>query len=324
MNSLDNKKKFIITIDTEGDNLWSWNYGDNITSRNAKFLPRFQELCDEFGFKPVYLTNYEMAMDTDFVSMASEALNRGACEIGMHLHAVNNPPIVNNPAVAYPNNFPYLIEYQEKIIEEKIAYITKLLEDKFERKMVTHRAGRWALNKTYENLLIKYGYKIDCSVTPGINWSSAKGISEGSKGSDYSHSPNKPYYLDDDKNLLEIPVTIRHYRKGFLKSYKIIEILKYVKHIIYGQDFWLRPTGNNLDQLLYLLDEEYKSNESDYIMFMLHSSEFMPGGSPTFPNNESIEKLYEHMRILFEVATQYYRGVTLQEYYNYKFNNSKE
>ena len=53
-------KKFIITIDTEGDNLWEWKFGDAITTENVKYLPRFQNLCNDFGFKPVWLTNYEI------------------------------------------------------------------------------------------------------------------------------------------------------------------------------------------------------------------------------------------------------------------------
>lgn len=52
---------FLITIDTEGDNLWQKH--DSITTENARYLPRFQQLCEKYGFKPVYLTNYEMAID---------------------------------------------------------------------------------------------------------------------------------------------------------------------------------------------------------------------------------------------------------------------
>ena len=46
---------FIITIDTEGDNLWA--RPREITTRNAAYLPRFQALCETFRFKPVYLVN---------------------------------------------------------------------------------------------------------------------------------------------------------------------------------------------------------------------------------------------------------------------------
>lgn len=307
------KKSFIITIDTEGDNLWRWKYGDSITSHNAEYLERFQNLCETFGFKPVYLTNYEMAIDKHFVELAKRSLKKGTCEIGMHLHAVNNPPIGNNPNVDFPSNFPYLIEYSDEIMEKKIEYQTKLLEDTFEKKIISHRAGRWAMDKRYERLLIKYGYKIDCSVTPGIDWSDTKGISKGSKGSDYTRCPSKPYFLDDNKRLLEIPVSIRHIRKGFIKRIGIVETLRWVKHSTLGQDFWLRPTGYNLNEMKYLLRKLYESDD-DYIMFMLHSSELMPGGSPTFSTIESIEKLYDDILKVFKEASAYYEGKTLQEY----------
>lgn len=52
-------KYFIITVDTEGDNLWNWKEGKEITTQNAKAIPKFQELCERFKFKPVYLINYE-------------------------------------------------------------------------------------------------------------------------------------------------------------------------------------------------------------------------------------------------------------------------
>ncbi|MGH8641475.1 MAG: deacetylase, partial [Burkholderiales bacterium] len=76
---------FIITIDTEGDDLWA--RPREITTRNAEYLPRFQSLCERFGFKPVYLTNYEMAMSDVFVAFGRDVAARGAGEIGMHLHA---------------------------------------------------------------------------------------------------------------------------------------------------------------------------------------------------------------------------------------------
>src|SRR5688500_9865571 len=82
---------FVITIDTEGDDLWA--APREVTSRNADHLPHFQSLCERYGFKPVYLTNYEMAMSGAFVEFASDAVARGTCEVGMHLHAWNSPPI---------------------------------------------------------------------------------------------------------------------------------------------------------------------------------------------------------------------------------------
>ncbi len=45
-------------------------------------------------------------------------------------------------------------------------------------------------------------------------------------------------------------------------------------------------------------------------------SALMPGGSPTFPTPESIEKVYADMEALFAAATEAgFAGMTLEEYY---------
>ena len=55
---------FLITIDTEGDDIWGRHA--TVTTENARYLPRFQDLCRKHGFKPTYLTNYEMAVDSRY------------------------------------------------------------------------------------------------------------------------------------------------------------------------------------------------------------------------------------------------------------------
>ncbi len=70
------KPAFLITIDTEGDNLWQKH--DSITmTENAKYLPRFQQLCEKYGFKPVYLTNYEIAIDPAYIEFAKDVIAAG-------------------------------------------------------------------------------------------------------------------------------------------------------------------------------------------------------------------------------------------------------
>ena len=86
------KKYFIITVDTEGDNCWGWKDGDPITTENVLQLPRFQNLVEKFYFKPVYLTNYEVAKDERFLKVFKQKQNEGLCEIGLHIHAWNTPP----------------------------------------------------------------------------------------------------------------------------------------------------------------------------------------------------------------------------------------
>ena len=51
-----------------------------------------------------------------------------------------------------------------------------------------------------------------------------------------------------------------------------------------------------------------------YLMFMIHSSELMAGGSPTFRTDESIERLYSDLEALFECVSKNYEGETIRNY----------
>ena len=78
---------------------------------------------------------------------------------------------------------------------------------------------------------------------------------------------------------------------------------------------WLRPNGHNLDAMLEILDWVLERNLR-CAEFMLHSSELMPGGSPTFPTAEHIETLYQHLEILFDRASARFRGRTMTQFYH--------
>ena len=304
-------KYFIITIDTEGDNLWSWKQGNKIKTDNTLFLQRFQLLAEQYGFKPVWLSNYEMLSDDRYIEFISKVVSNNAGELGMHLHAWSTPPEYTLPI--RHDNAPYLVEYPFEIMEEKISQITQYISDRTGVKPISHRAGRWAMDDKYYALLEKYGYTIDCSVTPHIDWSKSIGQTENGRGCDYSSYPEEPYFIG---NVLEIPVTVRQKKSLILNEKKSIHSLsRSIYHMLTGSTLWLRPDGKNLNELLYLV-KVIKNSNSDYLMFMIHSSELMPGGSPTFKNKEAIEKLYIDLKILFEKISENFQGCTLCEYYN--------
>ena len=308
-------KKFLITIDTEGDNLWDWREGMPIATENTRFLPRFQSLCEKYGMKPVYLSNYEMLSDPRFCAFAREKQGQGLCEVGMHLHAWNNPPFTEElpTRTDCPPGAAYLIEYGETAMEEKIQVMTALITEKMGVSPVSHRAGRWATDDRYFRLLQKYGYRIDCSVTPGMDWSGHPGKSPESKGSDYRQYPAKPYRIPDT-NLLEYPVTVYRDHKVYLPDHKTPRNLaRALVHAKRGNDLWLRPNGNNLRECLGVLERNAREG-ADYVMFMLHSSELMPGGSPTFRDEAAIGHLYWELEKIFAKARAMgYTGLTFRE-----------
>ncbi|MGJ0194158.1 deacetylase [Pantoea sp. RRHST58] len=308
---------FLITIDTEGDNLWR-NHR-TITTRNTAFLPRFQSLCERFGLKPTWLTNYEMAIDPAYVEFARDVIARNQGEVGMHLHAWNSPPEV--PLTDDDWRWqPYLIEYPDDVLRAKVVFMTQLLEETFQIKMRSHRAGRWAFDERYAAALTELGYLIDCSVTPRVNWRFNRGAPQGNGGTDYTHFPRHAYFIDPSdisrpghSPLLEVPMSIQ---------YKYSPLMSAFKQGIYklrGKQrspavYWLRPSGGNVASMKRVIEQSLAEGQ-DYVEFMLHSSEFMPDGSPTFKNEQDIERLYEDLEALFSWVGPRFKGRTLTEYH---------
>lgn len=297
-------KKFIITVDTEGDNLWKWSQGDEIQTENALFIPRFQELCEKYGFVPTYLTNYEMVMDERWVEYGSKKAKEGKCEIGMHIHAWNSPPYYDLEN-RYGGN-PYITEYPDDVMEAKIHELMKLLRECFKTEIVSARSGRWATNEKYFDLLKREGIIVDCSVTPQIDLSKIPGCSDNC-GNDYTFDPIQPFFLKN--GLLEVPMTtrfVRHASRGSIKHR--------LKTLMVGENMWLRAHTKSLEDLIKL-SKRVQKEKVDYLEFMIHSSELMPNGSPYFRNEDEIE-------LLFKVMEQYfiwlkkagYFGIALADY----------
>jgi len=311
---------FIITVDTEGDNEWA--RPNPITTRNAAYLPRFQALCEEFGFKPTWLTNYEMATSEEFVRFGRDAIARGTAEIGMHLHAWSSPPVRTLTHDDHKTH-PYLIEFPDEVMAEKVRFLTQLLEQTFQTKMISHRAGRWAFDARYAQILLDNGYRVDCSVTPHVSWRDHLGDPNGRGGSDYTDFPEMAYMLDlqdirrsGRSGLLEVPPTIMRSKVDRLAPwiYTMRRARGAVAKVLPPRVTWLRPTGENLAQMLGCVRAAIAQGRS-YVQFMIHSSELMPGGSPLFATPASIEHLYADLRALFVEIARHARGMTLQEFH---------
>ncbi|MFP6763822.1 MAG: hypothetical protein VB858_09390 [Planctomycetaceae bacterium] len=314
---------FLITIDTEGDNLWSGQR--TITTRNSHFLPRFQQLCERYGFQPTWLTNWEMVECPVYREFAADALARGQAEIGMHLHAWNNPPHSSLTEDDF-RRLPYLIQYSPAVMRRKIRAITDRLEDVFGTRMVSHRAGRWAFNSTYARLLVEHGYRVDCSVTPHVCWQHES--LQQPHSIDYRHFSEDAYFVDlddisresDRSLLLELPMTILKMQRPWPLQLAVAMASLHsfgnrVANRFVPTRWWLRPDGFNSERLLSILDVALEQKR-DYVEFMLHSSELMPGGSPRFNTEQKIERLYDDLERLFEKASQSFEGLTLAGYHN--------
>jgi hypothetical protein len=246
----------------------------------------------------------------------------------MHLHAWNSPPLI--PLTSDDFHYqPFLIEYPDAVMKEKIRTMTRLLENRFDRKMVSHRAGRWGFDGRYSAMLAQEGYGVDCSVTPGMDWRGIQGDPAGNGGSRYVDFPRGPYFLDPADisrpaagALLEVPMTVRPSRlyRRVRWAYRVPLLRRYANRISPGLG-WLCPVQPTLrvplSRNLELMLEVARASRSEgvsHLEFMMHSSELMPGGSPMFCGASDIECLYDYLEMLFEELAGWCGGVTLEEF----------
>ena len=302
------KKYFIITVDTEGDNIWSCLPKRNQLlfpeTQNAQYLQRFQQLCDKYQFYPTYFVDYEMANASEFIQLGREIRKKNCGEIGMHMHAFSTPPFYELTDLR-GRGLAFAGEYPSKVLFQKMEYMTKMLQDIFQIEILSHRGGRWYLDNRILKILDKLGYLVDCTVTPGINWQSTRGQTGRSRGSNYCRYRSNVYQVKES-NLWELPVTIINKKKINFASRDRLPIKV--------QNIWLRPNGKNLKDMIWLVNKIDRSRV-DYIEFMIHSSELMAGANPTFKTSKDIDQLYQQMDALFMyVKKKGYEGIGCSDY----------
>lgn len=302
------KKYFIITVDTEGDNVWAYKPLKSSLlipeTKNAYSLIRFQQLCEKYQFYPTYLVDYEMAKSPVFIELGRDILKRNTGEIGMHMHAFSTPPFYELGDMR-GRGLAFAGEYPQKVLFRKMEYMTKTLQDTFQVKISSHRGGRWYLDKKVLKILEQLEYSVDCTVTPGISWQSARGQTGASYGSNYKKNVAGPYQIRGTK-IWELPVTItKRLRFGIINKKNFSAEIK---------NIWMRPDGKNLDDMIWIVNKSRRM-PADYIEFMIHSSELMEGENPTFQTAKEIEILYKHMDILFaHLKKEGYEGIGSSNY----------
>ena len=302
--------EFIITIDTEGDN--QWDHGRDLTVENLKFVPRFQELCEKYQIKPVYLVTSEVCGDTYAKEIFTDYLLKDKAEIGAHLHSWTTPPFQEKDGYRFNDpNHAFATEFPEDLLTEKIKNLTNQIESSFGKRPLSFRSGRFGFNEKLARILADNSYLVDSSVTPYTSWAVHKGIPGGKGGSVFLDKTPYPYTYTFDKNsLLEIPVTILPTRfplnrnktiaKYYFRSVDNNIILKVFRKLFFSnQPLWLRPHRWMDIGLFDELVNEAIDLKLPYIVMMFHSSELMPGCSIYRTDNDSIEKLYDLLELFF-------------------------
>jgi hypothetical protein len=289
--------KLIISIDVEEDS-WKSYVSNDFSVRNVRKICDLQRIFDDVGVKPTYLIDFPVAVDKYCISLLREIYSGGNCEIGVHCHPWNTPPLKEgiDRSQTMLCNLPDNVQY------EKIRMLTHKVREGFDIDPASFRAGRWGYDKGITKSLLKLGYKVDSSVTPYIDWSRDFGPDFSSVGlRAFRHYASDCGDEVSGKHILEVPVSIGFLWRDFrsaLVTKKLLETtvakaLK-MKGILYKlgifQLVWLSPENSTTNQMVKLSEILIKKN-NPFINMVFHSSSLTCGLNP-FVRTKAEERIF--------------------------------
>ncbi len=285
------KIKVLITIDTEWDR--KRNKAEPITVKNLSKIGHFQNLCDKYKIKPVYLCTYEVLNDQNFIKFIENYVLNNKVEIGAHLHPWSNPPFPYGDPLEEQKKQSFPHEYSDDIFYNKLKVLTELIKKKFDITPISYRAGRFGFILEHIPVLSRLGYKVDTSITPHISHKLTKGWKQtGIDFSDYNNlNPNILYY--QSHSIIEFPITIIPFNRKYIRTKKIVS-----EKII--RRCWFRIFPETTISSLVKIIKYAKRNDMNYIVYMMHSNEFDNKNNTYFNTIEKVNKLFNLLEEFFK------------------------
>jgi len=287
--SPDLAPRLVCIIDAEEEFDWAEPFSSrNNSVKTIKAQISAQRIFDRFKLMPTYAVDYPVASQEDGYGPLREFVQSGLCEIGAQLHPWVTPPY--DELVSDENSFAYNlpVELQRK----KIATLTDAIVSSFGVKPKVFRTGRYGAGAATIGLLREFSYEIDCSVLPGPPIASFS--------PDYSQATSMTYWLDDERCVLEIPVTagtvgpLRILRgaaniafsSAISKSMKIPAILARTGML---NRIRLTPEGNTLSEAKALTRALFREGQRVFAI-SYHSPSLEPGKTPYTHNQRDVAR----------------------------------
>ena len=302
------KPKFILTVDTEWDRKPS---PKTVSIENISRLKNFQDLCANFNVKPTYLCSYEVITSRLFADFLKQSVS-DEYEIGAHLHPWTTPPFTPIDRI---EKKPYPTEFSEEIFCEKLENLTKEIE-KRDKQPLSYRGGRFGFDHEKQaRILLDLGYKIDCSVTPGINWQEVKGFSAG--GPDFSGYPENCFYISREgrivkerleEGILEVPVTI--FREG--ENYTWLRPLPHTVSM-----FKIKYKVLKIAKIRNLCDLAINKGSRKVLHMFIHSNELHEDCNPYFTTPWAVARLLKFFKNFFNYLDKNeIESISLSDFYD--------
>lgn len=303
-------QRALLTVDTEEEFDWSGDF--SATDHGLKHvgsIARFQQFCEDLGAAPVYLCDWPITQSAEAVELIGDAVTRGTAEIGIQLHPWVNPPFDEEVSAynSYAGNLPPQLE------RAKFMQLRDEIERRFGTQPLIYRAGRYGLGQDTAELLKDAGVAIDTSVRSNFDY-------RPGHGPDYSRHPLEPYWVDAQRELLELPVTSVFW--GMLRRQgRLLQPLAAKLPLLPGilartgmlERIALTPEGVTASEAIRGIDIALDDG-LPLLVLSFHSPSLAPGYTPYVRSEADLEALYDWFRQVYAYLAK--RGVaptTVQE-----------
>ncbi len=186
-----------IVVDTEEEFDWAQPVSrENRGTTSIRAQALIHEVYDSLGIVPTYVIDHPVATDPVAIAFLAALQREGRAEIGTHLHPWVSPPHDEVLSVrnSYHCNLPPALE------RAKIEHLTDVISTNFGQRPTVFKAGRYGYGLNTRATLLELGYEVDCSFVPHVSFANDSGPS-------YYGVPDQPFWLDEERQLLELPLT---------------------------------------------------------------------------------------------------------------------
>lgn len=291
----DDVPRFLLTVDTEEEFDWTRPLTrEEHGIQHVPYLAKFQQFCEGEGVVPVYLVDWPIAQSATAAEILRAPLAAGRAEIGVQLHPWVNPPFTEevNTRNSFAGNLPPALE------EEKFARLRDAIERNFGQPPLIYRAGRYGLGPNTSGILKRQGLAIDSSVRAKFDYSSAH-------GPDYRMHPLVPYWLDEARSLLELPLTTtfwgllrRHGDFLYPRMWRMPSMRGVLARLALLERIPLTPEGVSVEEAIRGIDMAL-DEQLPVLVFSFHSPSLRPGHTPYVQDEADLDRLYDWWRRVF-------------------------
>lgn len=285
-------RRFLITIDTEEEFDWDGPFErSGHTTVTVPMLERYQQFVEKYGIKPVYFVDYSIIEDDDAAAFLKSIAESGSATIGVHLHPWVNPPFEEEVSEqnSFAGNLPTELE------EAKIVALRDAIEERTGVASKIYRAGRYGVGPNTIEILRKLGFQIDSSVRPRFDYSQ-----QG--GPDFHHLTSDPFWLDDQKSLLELPLTTVFSGPLRQQSNILSRLINKsnVANAAFSKSKLLRripltPEGISFREAKEAIDVALDDGQR-LLVFSFHSPSLSPGHTPYVKTDDDLHDFYDWWR----------------------------